>query len=225
VPFPTGVPDPDQLHPTTRPDLTNVVFLRNQVTSALTEVGEYTYFDDEGSGAPFETTAVLYHYGPQRLVIGRFTAIAPGVTILMPAGNHPTVGPSTYPFTMFGGVWTEATLDAYQSIPPLPDTVIGNDVWLGRGATVLPGVSIGDGAVIAAHSVVTKDVAPYAVVAGNPARQVRTRFAEEDVALLLSVRWWDWPIDLVTQHAATIMAGTPADLADVHAHRRLAEGS
>jgi virginiamycin A acetyltransferase len=209
------VPDPHQLHPTTRPDLTNVVFLRNQVTSPLTEVGEFTYFDDEGSGAPFEGANVLYHYGPQRLLIGRFTAIAPGVRILMPGGNHPMVGPSTYPFTMFGGRWTEATLDAFRAIPRLPDTVIGNDVWLGRGATVLSGVRIGDGVVVAAHSVVTRDVPPYAVVAGNPARHVRTRFDPDDVALLLQLRWWDWPIEVITEHAALIMAGTPAELAAV----------
>lgn len=184
-------PDPNRLHPTTRPDLTNVVFLKAQVTSELIEVGEYTYYDDEGSGIPFEQACVLYNYGPQRLVIGRFSAIAPGVTILMPAGNHPTIGPSTYPFTMFGGEWAERTLDTYLSVPAPPDTRIGNDVWIGRGATIMPGVSIGDGAIVAAHSVVTKDVEPYALVGGNPARQIRTRFPQRDVALLLRARWWD----------------------------------
>ncbi|MEH3076709.1 MAG: CatB-related O-acetyltransferase [Quadrisphaera sp.] len=224
VHVPSAVPDPTQLHPSTRPDLTNVVFLRNQVTSPLTEVGEYTYFDDEGSGAPFETTNVLYHHGPQRLRIGRFTAIAPGVTILMPAGNHPTIGPSTYPFTMFGGKWTKATLQALAGITAAPDTVIGNDVWLGRDATVLPGVCIGDGAIVAAHSVVSKDVPPYAVVAGNPARQVSSRFNDEDITRLLALRWWDWPIKEITRHAAAIMAGTPAELADLAA-RKSATGS
>jgi len=209
------VPDPSQLHPSTRPDLTNVVFLANQVTSEFIEVGEYAYYDDEGTGVPFETANVLYNYGPQRLVIGRFSAIGPGVTIIMPAGNHPMIGPSTYPFTMFGGEWTDRTLDTYLSIPPLPDTRIGNDVWIGRQATIMPGVSIGDGAIVAAHAVVTKDVAPYAIVAGNPARHIRTRFADEDVALLLAARWWDWPIDLITEHAATIMGGTPADIASI----------
>lgn len=97
------VPDPNQLHPTTRSDLTNVVFLKAQVSSELIEVGDYTYYDDQGSGVPFEEACVLYNYGPQRLVIGSYSAIAPETTILMPAGNHPTIGPSTYPFTMFGG--------------------------------------------------------------------------------------------------------------------------
>lgn len=205
-------PDPHQLHPSTRPELTNAVFLRNQITSEFIEVGEYTYHDDEGTGVPFETANVLYNYGPQHLKIGRFTAIAPGVTILMPAGNHPTLGPSTYPFTMFGGEWTDNTLDTFLSIPPLPDTVIGNDVWIGRDATIMPGITIGDGSIIAAHSVVTKDVAPYAIAAGNPARHIRTRFPDNDIALLLSAQWWNWPTDLITQHAATIMGGQPAEL-------------
>lgn len=148
---PTPVPDPTRLHPSSRPELTNVVLLRAQVTSELIEVGEFTYHDDEGSGVPFESGNVHYLYGPQRLIIGRFTAIGPGVEILMPGGNHPMVGPSTYPFTMFGGQWTERTMDTFRSIEPLPDTRIGNDVWLGRKATVLPGVRIGDGAVVGAR--------------------------------------------------------------------------
>lgn len=208
-------PDPALLHPSTRPDLTNVIFLANQVDSPFIEVGEFTYFDDEGSGVPFQEGNVLYNYGPQRLVIGRFTAIAPRVTFVMPGGNHPMVGPSTYPFTMFGGEWTENTLEVFTAIGPLPDTVIGNDVWIGRSATIMPGVTIGDGAVVAAHAVVTKDVEPYAIVGGNPARHIRTRFTAGEVELLLRARWWDWPTELITEHAATIMGGTPAELAAI----------
>ncbi|WP_421075566.1 MULTISPECIES: CatB-related O-acetyltransferase [unclassified Microbacterium] len=206
------IPDPSQPTPTTRPELSNVVFLRSVVTSELIEVGEYTYYDDEGTRPPFEEANVRYLYGPQRLVIGRFTAIAPGATFLMPGGSHPMVGPSTYPFTMFGGAWMENTLDAFLAIEQRGDTVVGNDVWIGREATILPGVTIGDGAVIGAHSVVTKDVAPYEVVGGNPARRIRMRFDEEDVRRLLAVRWWDWPIERITEHAAVIMTGTPAEL-------------
>lgn len=218
---PTPVPDPTRLHPSSRPELTNVVLLRAQVTSELIEVGEFTYHDDEGSGVPFESGNVHYLYGPQRLIIGRFTAIGPGVEILMPGGNHPMVGPSTYPFTMFGGQWTERTMDTFRSIEPLPDTRIGNDVWLGRQATVLPGVRIGDGAVVGARAVVTKDVAPYAVVAGNPARHVRTRFSPDDVTTLLRARWWDWPVWAITDHAATIMGGSVAEIS--HLAERLGE--
>ncbi|WP_133742251.1 CatB-related O-acetyltransferase [Actinorugispora endophytica] len=206
-------PDPAQPHPSTRPELTNVVFLRNQIGSELIEVGEYTYYDDEGRRGPFETANVLYNYGPQRLRIGRFCAIGPGARFLMPGGSHPMAGPSTYPFTMFGGDWTDATLETFMSLPTKGDTVIGNDVWIGRESVVMPGVTVGDGAVIGAHSVVTKDVPPYAVVGGNPARLVRSRFTEEEVALLLESQWWNWPVEAVTKHAATIMAGTPQQIA------------
>lgn len=207
-----AVPDPNRLNPTTREDLTNVVFLKNEITSPLIEVGDYTYYDNEGSRPPFEQANVLYLHGPQKLTIGRFTAIGPGATVLMPGGNHPMVGPSTYPFTMFGGDWAANTLETYLAIPQPGDTEVGNDVWIGREATIMPGVTIGDGAVVAAYSVVTKDVDPYEIVGGNPARHIRFRFDEPDVRRLLAVRWWDWPIEQITRHAAAIMAGTPADL-------------
>lgn len=206
-------PDPDALHPTTRPELTNVVFLKNQVTSSNVTVGDFTYYDDEGWRGPFETTNVLYAYGPQRLTIGKFCAIAPGATFLL-AGDHPMIGPSTYPFPMFGGTWTDATLDTYISLVPQPgDISVGNDVWIGREARIMSGVSIGDGAVVGAFSVVTKDVAPYAIVGGNPAKPIRVRHEPADVALLLEIKWWDWPMEMISRHAAVIMAGAPAELA------------
>ena len=203
-----NVPDPDRLHPSTRDDLDSVVFLKNEVTSPLIEVGDFTYYTNEG-GPPFEEANVRYLYGPQRLVIGRFSTIGPHAMFLLPGGNHPMVGPSTYPFTMFGGTWGERTLDAFRAIEQPGDTVVGNDVWIGRDATVLPGVTIGDGAIVGAHAVVTRDVAPYQVVGGNPAKPIRTRYEPADVERLLRVRWWDWPVDRITEHAATIMAGTP----------------
>ncbi|WP_144795870.1 CatB-related O-acetyltransferase [Microbacterium paludicola] len=207
-----SIPDPDQPTPTSRADLTNVIFLKNAIESPLIDVGDFTYYDDEGFRPPFEQANVKYLHGPQRLVLGRFTAIAPGATFLMPGGNHPMIGPSTYPFTMFGGAWQQATLEAFLAIEQPGDTVVGNDVWIGRDATVLPGVTIGDGAIIGAHSVVTRDVHPYEVVAGNPARPVRMRFDAHDVERLLAVRWWDWPVEKITEYAAVIMAGSPQEL-------------
>ncbi len=210
-----NIPAPDQKHPSTRTDLTNVIFLKNEISTPLIEAGDFTYYDNEGPRPPFEQANVKYLYGPQRLVIGRFTAIAPGAMFLMPGGNHPMVGPSTYPFTMFGGDWTDNTLDAFLAIEQSGDTVVGNDVWIGREATILPGVSIGDGAVIGAGSVVTKHVQPYEIVAGNPARPVRMRFDDKDIRRLLNVRWWDWPVEKITEHAAVIMSGTPRDLEEL----------
>ena len=155
---------------------------------------------------------MLYAFGPEHLVIGRYCAIAAGVRFVMPGANHAELGPSTFPFGIFGEPWAATTMELVMSAPSRGDTVVGNDVWLGYQALVLPGVTIGDGAIVAAASVVAADVPPYAIVAGNPARVIRRRYDEDDVECLLRAAWWDWPPALVTEHAATIMAGTPREL-------------
>jgi virginiamycin A acetyltransferase len=127
------------------------------------------------------------------------------------------MGVSTFPFTMFGGQWAEGTMDIVTAMPSRGDTVVGNDVWFGYRSTVMPGVRIGDGAIIAAGSVVTADVPPYTIVGGDPARPIRRRFDDADVERLRRAAWWDWPADLVTRHVRTIMAGTPADIERVAA--------
>jgi len=197
-----------------------VVFLKPLVRSPTIDVGEYTYYDSPDDPTAFERDAVLYGFGPERLIIGRFCAIAAEVRFLMPGANHADLGPSTYPFGVFGAGWAD-TMDLVMSAPSRGDTVVGHDVWLGYSALVLPGVRIGHGAVVAAASVVARDVPPYTIVAGNPARVIRSRFPEEDVARLLRAAWWDWPIDLVTEHARTIMAGTAADLERIADERGL----
>src|SRR5919107_3093638 len=200
-------PDPSTLHPVTGQD--RVVFLKPLVQAPNIEVGDFTYYDHPDAALSFERDAVLYAFGPERLIIGRFCAIASGVRFLMPGANHADRGPSTFPFGVFGAPWDE-TMDIVISAPSRGDTVVGHDVWLGYSALVLPGVRIGHGAVVAAASVVARDVPPHAVVPGNPARVVRSRCSDEDVERLLRAAWWDWPIDLVTAHARTIMTGTPA---------------
>jgi virginiamycin A acetyltransferase len=202
-------PDPGRVHPVEGTE--RVVFLKPIVRDPKVEVGEYTYYDDFDDPLAFERDAVLYAYGPERLIIGRFCAIASGVRFILPGANHADLGPSTFPFGIFGEPWAD-TMDLVMGASSRGDTVVGNDVWLGYQALVLPGVTIGDGAVVAAASVVASDVAPYAVVAGNPARVVRRRYDDEDVARLLRAAWWHWPIELVTEHARTIMAGDPARL-------------
>jgi virginiamycin A acetyltransferase len=202
------IPSPDTLHPVAGHP--RVIFLKTLVCSPNIEVGDYTYYDDQGDSAAFERENVLYAYGPKRLVIGRYCALATGVRFLMAGANHPTAGVSTFPFAIFGGAWSEQTLDLVRAIPSRGDTIVGNDVWIGYEAVVMPGVRIGDGAIVAAEAVVARDVPPYGVVAGNPARLVRTRFDETDIDRLLRAAWWDWPVELVTEHARLIMAGRPA---------------
>ena len=215
----TGAPDPTVLHPVAGQQ--RVVFLKPLVRHPNVEVGEYTYYDDPGDPLAFERDAVLYAYGPERLIIGRFCAIASGARFLLPGANHADLGPSTFPFGIFGEPWAERTMDLVMAARSRGDTVVGHDVWIGYEALVLPGVTIGHGAVVAAASVVAADVPPYAVVAGNPARVVRRRFDHDDVARLLRAAWWDWPVGLVTEHARAITAGTPADLERIAAEHGL----
>jgi len=205
----SGAPDPKVLHPVEGQD--RVVYLRPLVTDPRIEVGEYTYYDDPDEALAFERKAVLYAYGPERLIIGRYCAIASGVRFVMPGANHADLGPSTFPFGIFGPPW-DVTMDLVMGAPSRGDTVVGNDVWLGYQALVLPGVTIGHGAVVAAASVVASDVPPYAIVGGNPARVIRQRYGDEDVERLLRAAWWDWPVELVTENARTIMSGTPEEL-------------
>jgi len=216
-------PDPMTLHPVA--GQRRVVFLKPLVSNPNIIVGEYSYYDDPDDPTAFERDAVLYAYGPEQLIIGRYCAIASGVRFLMPGANHADLGPSTFPFGILGPPWSDTTMDLVMSAPSRGDTTIGNDVWLGYQALVLPGVTIGHGAVVAAASVVAANVDPYTVVAGNPARVVRRRFDEEDVARLLRAAWWDWPVGLVTQHARVIMAGEPAQLELIATREGLLPGS
>ncbi len=124
----------------------------------------------------------------------------------MNGGNHRLDGLSTYPFPIFGGDWT-GRFEGELNFPNRGDTVIGHDVWLGFQSTILPGVRIGDGAVVAAHAVVSQDVPPYAIVAGNPARMVRRRLSEADAARMQRIAWWDWPVERITAHLRLIGGG------------------
>lgn len=206
----TVIPDP--LAPFPLPHAHRTVFLKPHVTSPNIEVGDYTYFDDPVAPTEFETNNVLYAFGPEKLIIGKYCAIATGTRFIMAGANHPTAGVSTFPFTIFGGTWAEETMDIITSIPSKGDTVIGNDVWFGYNTLIMPGVRIGDGAIIATGAVVTADVPPYTIVGGNPAQPVKQRYSDEDITRLLAAAWWNWPVDLVTAHVRAIMAGTPAEI-------------
>jgi virginiamycin A acetyltransferase len=205
------IPDPSQLHPLPHTD--RVVFLKPVLAGEeKIEVGDYTYYDDPGDPTGFAQNNVLYAYGPERLIIGSYCALAEGVRFVMAGANHPMLGPSTFPFGIFGGTWADTTMDLVMGAPSRGDTVVGSDVWLGYRSLVMPGVQIGHGAIVAAGSVVTGDIPPYAIAGGNPARVLRMRYDEDDVARLLRAAWWDWPVALVTEHARNIMSGTPAEL-------------
>lgn len=208
-----GVPNPSTLHP--MPEHPRVVLLRPLIDDDSIEVGDYTYYDDPEHATEFATRNVLYGYGRERLVIGKYCAIATDTRFIMAGANHPTVGVSTFPFGIFGGRWAAETMDIVMGVPSRGDTVVGNDVWFGYRSLIMPGVTIGDGAVVAAGSVVVSDVPAYSVVGGNPAKVVKRRFDEVDVDRLLRAAWWDWPVELVTEHARTIMGGTPEQIETV----------
>jgi virginiamycin A acetyltransferase len=205
MPFPPH----DELHP--MPSQPRVVLLKPLVTSPLIEVGEYTYYDDPDDPTAFETRNVLYHYGPEKLVIGRFCALAEGVRFLMNGANHRMDGPSTFPFPIMGPPWA-AHFDLITGLPARGDTVVGHDVWLGYQALVMAGVRIGNGAIVASGAVVVDDVPDYAIAGGNPARVIRHRYPQDDIARLTRIAWWDWPLDHITRHVRTIMSGTVDDL-------------
>ncbi|MET7304618.1 CatB-related O-acetyltransferase [Embleya sp. NPDC005575] len=196
------------------PGQPRVVLLKPLVTSPLIDVGEFSYYDDPDDPTAFETRNVLYHYGPERLLIGRFCALGEGVRFIMNGANHRMDGPSTFPFPIMGGSWAEH-FDLITGLPGRGDTVVGNDVWFGYRSTVMPGVRIGHGAVVASGAVVVDDVPHYTIVGGNPARPIRARYSPADIAHLLELAWWDWPIEHITRHVRTIMSGTVADLAAV----------
>ena len=181
-------PDPTVVHPI--PGYDREIYVKPTITNPNILVGDFTYIAD----TDFESHVThLYPWNNDRLIIGKFCQIAAGVEFVMNGANHQMNAVSTFPFY---------TLEGWDAPPPSPadlplkgDTVIGNDVWIGQNAVILPGVHIGDGAIIGASSVVGRDVEPYTIVVGNPARPVRKRFDDELIALLLRFRWWDKSVE------------------------------
>lgn len=196
-------PDPNRPYPMA--DQRRVCFIKPFIQAPNIVVGDYTYYDDPVDPEGFERN-VLYNFGDDRLIIGKFCAIATHVKFIMSGANHKLDGISTFPFPIFGQGW-EGELAQIMNLPTKGDTVVGHDVWLGYDAMVLPGVTIGDGAVIGARSVVTSDIPPYAIAAGNPARVIKPRFSDADIARLLAIQWWHWEIEKITRNIAIIMSG------------------
>ena len=181
-------PNPNKVFPV--PGFKTVTYVKPTITNPKIIVGDFTYFSDV-----FFEKHVLhrYDYYQDKLIIGKFCQIAKGVNFVMNGVNHQMNAVTTFPFYILEG-WD-------QNVPPLSempqkgDTIIGNDVWIGENATILPGVHVGDGAIIGMNSVVGSDVPPYTIVAGNPARKIRQRFDNELIDLLLRLKWWDKDIE------------------------------
>ena len=174
-------------------------FLKNVVANPNIIVGDYTYYDDFENVDNFEKNVkYLFDFNGDKLIIGKFCMIASDVTFIMNGANHLSEAVTSYPFAIFGQDWSDAMQG--KTYPNKGNTTIGNDVWIGYGATIMPGVTVGDGAIIATKAVVTKDVEPYSIVGGNPAREIRKRFSDEEIKELLEIRWWDWPIEKITEH-------------------------
>lgn len=197
-------PDPMNKHP--MEGFPQVCFIKNTVTNPNIIVGDFTYYDDPEGAENFERN-VLYHFPfiGDKLVIGKFCAIAKGVQFIMNGANHKLSGFSTFPFYIFGNGW-EKNMPQSGDLPYKGDTVIGNDVWIGYEALIMPGVKIGNGAIISSRSVVTTDVPAYTVVGGNPAKVIKKRFSDEIVLELEKLAWWDWPVARITKCITAIMS-------------------
>lgn len=186
------------------------VYLKNVISDPTIIVGDYTMYNDFHSDPVlFEKNNVLYHYpvNKDRLIIGKFCSIACGAKFIFTSANHTLRSLSTYPFPIFFEEWGLDKEQVASAWDNKGDTIIGNDVWIGYEAVVLSGVHIGDGAIIGTRAVVTKDVPPYTVVGGIPAREIRKRFDEETIKQLQKIRWWDWPFDKIQEFLPYIMNG------------------
>lgn len=186
------------------------VYLKNTITNPAIIVGEYTMYNDfVNDPAQFERNNVLYHYpvNHDRLMIGKFCSIACGAKFLFNSANHSLSSLSTYPFPIFYEEWGLDRKNVAEAWDNKGDIVIGNDVWIGYEAVILAGVTVGDGAVIGARAMVTKDVPPYTIVGGVPAKPIRKRFSEETISEMLALKWWNWPKERIARNIPAIQSG------------------
>ena len=198
-----------------RPNDPQIVYLKDVVTSPNIQVGDYTIYNDfVRDPRDFEKNNVLYHYpvNGDRLIIGKFCSIACGAKFLFTSGNHAMQSLSTYTFPIFFDEWGLDAKNIRDAWDNKGDTVVGNDVWIGYEAIIMPGVRIGDGAIIGARAVVTKDVPPYTIVAGVPARPLRRRFDDAAIEKLETLRWWDWNKEKIKRNIPALQAGDLAAL-------------
>ncbi|MCI5546920.1 MAG: CatB-related O-acetyltransferase [Clostridiales bacterium] len=209
------MPDSNKLYPRTGDPQT--IYLKNAITRGSISVGDYTMYNDTvHDPRDFEKNNVLYHYpvNRDRLIIGRFCSIACGAKFLFTSANHAMRSLSTYPFPIFFEEWGLDRTRVADAWDNKGDIVVGSDVWIGYEAVVLSGVTIGDGAIIGARAVVTRNVPPYAIVGGVPARLIRKRFDDKTIETLLRLKWWNWPSEKIARHIAAIQNGRLDELTE-----------
>ena len=183
----------------------HTLFLKNFIDHQHIHIGDYTYYNDFRKSIEDVRQLLfpyLHEFAPESVYIGKFVQIAHGTQFITSSANHQMDGFSTYPFSVFGEPWSSA----YQpNWPNKGDTIVGNDVWLGHESLIMPAVTIGNGAIVAARSVITKDVPAYSIVAGQPAKVIRQRFSDSVIEDLQKIAWWDWPIELITKNISLIV--------------------
>ncbi|MGE5362681.1 MAG: CatB-related O-acetyltransferase [Bacteroidota bacterium] len=206
--------DPNVIYP--RKDDPTICYLKNIVKNPNIIAGDYSFYHDFDDPLKFESKNVLYHYpvNGDRLIIGKFCSIACGTRFIMNGANHKLASFTTYPFPVFYDAWMtgQYVTEAWDN---KGDIVVGNDVWIGFECLIMPGVTIGDGAIIASRSVVTRDVPPYTIVGGAPARTIRKRFNDEIVEILMTLKWWDWSPEKIRQNARVLCSNDSAALKEL----------
>lgn len=197
----------NQIYPRTDHE---TVYLKNVISDPNILVGNYTFYNDYvNDPTQFEKNNVLYHYpvNHEKLVIGNFCSIACGAKFIFTSANHALKSLSTYPFPIFADTWGLNWNNVTDAWDNKGDIVIGNDVWIGYEAVIMQGVHIGDGAIIGARAVVTKDIPPYTIVGGVPAKEIRKRFGHDSIEALLQLHWWDWSYEKIQRNLYDIMSG------------------
>ncbi len=205
----------DKIYP--RSNDTQTIYLRSVITKPNVEVGEYTIYNDfVNDPRDFQQNNILYHYpvNHDRLIIGKFCSIACGARFVFNSANHSLRSLSNYTFPIFFEEWGLDVKNIATAWDNKGDIIIGNDVWIGYEAVIMSGVTIGDGAVIGTRAVVTKDVPPYTIVGGVPAKPIRRRFDDQTCDKLLALRWWDWEYERIKDSIDAIQHGRIDELAD-----------
>lgn len=203
-------PDKKMLYP--NENIKTVCYISNLPKRPNVKIGDYTYYSDNHDNPENFYSHIQHHYEflGDKLIIGKFCAIAEGVTFIMNGANHRMEGFTTYPFNIFGGGWEKVT-PTIEQLPFKGDTVIGNDVWIGQNVTIIPGIKVGDGAIIAANSTVVKNVEPYAIVGGNPAKLIKKRFSDEIIKILLKLQWWNWEEQKIFENLEKLVSASDVE--------------